>query len=65
MAGLKIADSNGYNLTKDNFAQFLADMKAKFERANVFKNGQMSVYIPPEVTAVVLGISYKNIPKVK
>lgn len=60
MAGLKIADSNGYNLTKDNFAQFLADMKAKFARANVFKSGQMSVYIPPEAAAVALGMSYKQ-----
>ncbi len=60
MAGLKIATANGYNLTKDNFAQFLADMKAKFQRANAFQNGKMSVYIPPEAAAVALGMSYKQ-----
>ncbi len=57
MAGYKI-DNNGsaYALTKDNFFQFLADMKAKASRLNVYQTGKMSCYLPPEAIAIGLGM---------
>lgn len=58
MAGSKI-DKNGgaYALTQDNFYKFLADMKAKMSRNNVFQSGKMSCYLPPEAVAVALGMT--------
>lgn len=58
MAGSKI-DKNGgaYALTQDNFFKFLADMKAKMARLNVFQSGKMSCYLPPEAVAVALGMT--------
>lgn len=58
MAGSKI-DKNGsaYALTQNNFFQFLADMKAKMARLNVFQSGKMSCYLPPEAVAVALGMT--------
>ena len=58
MAGSKI-DKNGgaYALTQENFFKFLADMKAKMARLNVFSAGKMSCYLPPEAVAVALGMT--------
>lgn len=58
MAGSKI-DKNGgaYALTQENFFKFLADMKAKMSRKNVFQSGKMSCYLPPEAVAVALGMT--------
>lgn len=57
MAGHKIEKSGGYELTQDNFFQFLADMKAKFIRANAWQSGKMLAFIPPEAAAKALNMS--------
>lgn len=57
MAGAKIEKSGGYELTQDNFFQFLADMKAKFIRNNAWESGKMCVFIPPEAAAKALNMS--------